>query len=892
VALKKGARLGPYEIVAPLGAGGMGEVYRARDSRLERSVAIKILPLELSSDPARRQRFQREAKIISSLNHPHICVLHDIGCQDDLDYLVMEYIDGETLADRLQRGALPVEQVLKFGIQIADALDKAHASGVIHRDLKPGNIMLTSSGAKLLDFGLAKPTAPVDAGITLTSASKQSPLTEQGVIIGTFQYMSPEQVEGNEADVRSDIFSLGTLLYEMVTGQKAFGGKSRLSVASAILEKEPEAIGTVKPLTPYALDHVIRRCLAKDREDRWQTARDVKLELQWIIDSKSLGAWAASGATPDAAPSRRKVLVWTAASGLLAAITGIAGWMLKPTPRPQVSRTVITLPPGQRLAELEEPALALSRDGTQLAYVAVQGDTQQIYLRSMDNPQARALPGTTGGTNPFFSPDGQWLGFFAGQKLKKVSVSGEAVFTLGDAAKPHGATWSSQGTIAFSSMQVAPLQQMPEAGGTATALTHFEKGEVSHRGPEFLPGGKAVLFSATRGSYNWNNAQVAVHSLETGERRNLVKEAAFPRYSPSGHLLFAQAGNLLAVPFDVTRLAVTGTAIPVVEGVMQSRTSGTAQYSISESGSLAYIAGGVLADQRRLVWVDRKGKEQAVDAPVRAYLFPRISPDGKLVASTIADETTQVWLYDLARETLTRLTFEGNQNYNAVWSPDGKMIAFQSRKESSTEIYQQKVDGSGGAERLTTNEMPFVPMSWSPDGKTLAFIEVNPESGFDLWVMPLQDRKPKLFLRTPFNESVARFSPDGHWLAYMSNESGRNEIYMQPYPGPGAKLQISIDGGTEPTWNPSGREMFFRDGNKMIAVDVTLQPTLVAGKPHVLFEGQFLSSPATTPNYDVSRDGQRFIMVKAAGAAEAPNQINVVFNWVEELKRLVPPGKN
>jgi serine/threonine-protein kinase len=422
-------------------------------------------------------------------------------------------------------------------------------------------------------------------------------------------------------------------------------------------------------------------------------------------------------------------------------------------------------------------------------------------------------------------------------------------------------------------------------------VTHFDRGEVSHRGPEFLPGGKALLFAATRGSYNWTNAQVSVQFLETGERRNLIKGAAFPHYASSGHLLYAQAGNLMAVPFDVQRLAITGTAAPVVENVLQSRTSGTAQYSVSASGSLVYVLGGVLADQRRLVWVDRSGKVQPLAAPVRAYLFPRIAPDGKRVAATIAEEATQVWVYDLARETLTRLTFEGDQNYNALWSPDGKMIAFQARRETSSEVYWQRADGSGGLERLATSELPFVPMSWSPDGQTLAFIEVNPDTGFDLWVMSVQERKPKLFLRTPFNESVPRFSPDGRWLAYMSNESGRNEIYMQPYPGPGAKLQISIDGGTEPTWNPSGRELFFRNGDKMMVADIVSQPSLSASKPRLLFEGQFLLSPATTPNYDVSRDGQRFLMVKADAASEGARQINVVFNWFEDLKRLVPPEK-
>jgi len=657
--LAAGTKLGPYEILSPLGAGGMGEVYRARDTRLERTVAIKILPTEVSSDPARKQRFQREAKIISSLNHPHICVLHDIGSQDGIDFLVMECIEGETLAGRLGKGPLPAEEVLKFGTQISDALDKAHRSGVIHRDLKPGNIMLTPAGAKLLDFGLAKPTAPFSSDVTLIGASKQSPITEQGVILGTFQYMSPEQVEGKEADARSDIFSLGSVLYEMVTGRRAFEGKSQLNLASAILEKEPAAISSIKPLTPPALDHLIRRCLAKDPEERWQTARDLKLELKWISESKLQGAWPAGISAQDVRPGGRRVLLWATVSVLVAAITGMAGWMLKPMPPQPVSRTVITLPPGQRLAGLEEPAVALSDDGKELAYVARQGDSQQIYLRSMDNPQARPIPGTEGGIDPFFSPDGQWVGFFADQKLKKVALTGGAVVTLADVVSPHGASWSSQGTIAFADTQVSPVLKVPEAGGTPQPLTHFAPGEVSHRGPEFLPGGKALLFVAARSSFNWSNAQIAVQSLSTGERRDLIK-GAFPRYAPSGHLLFAQGGNLLAVPFDARQLAITGTATPVVEGVLQSTTTGAAQYSISSTGSLVYVAGGLLADQRRLVWVSRAGKEQPVEAPVRAYLFPRLSPDGKHVAVGIAEEGTDIWSYDLARDTLTRLTFGGN----------------------------------------------------------------------------------------------------------------------------------------------------------------------------------------------------------------------------------------
>jgi serine/threonine-protein kinase len=871
----------------------MGEVYRARDTRLDRSVAIKILPAQFSSDPVRKQRFEREAKTISSLNHPHICTLHDVGSQDGVDYLVMECVEGETLAKRLEKGPLPLEQVLKFGMQIADALDKAHRSGVIHRDLKPGNIMLTPAGAKLLDFGLAKPTAPLTSVATLTAAVTQSsPMTEQGAIVGTFQYMSPEQIEGKELDGRSDIFSLGAVLYEMLTGQRAFPGKSQLSVASAILEKEPAPISTIKPLTPPALDHAIRRCLTKDPDERWQTARDLALELKWSTEGGSQVTSAPTGTAEGIRARWRGALLWGAVSLLLATVTGLAIWNLKPSPPRPVSRTVITLPPGQRLAALDQPAVALSPDGTHLAYVAVQGGTQQLYLRAMDSLEARPILGTEGAVGPFFSPDGQWLGFFAGTKLKKISVSGGTAQTLGDATLAHGESWSNQGTIAFSPGTASFLQQVSEAGGASQPLTRLAAGEVSHRWPEFLPGGKAFLFAASTSSFNWTNSQVAVQTLGTGERRNLIQGATHPRYASSGHLVYAQAGSLMAVPFDAQRLAVTGAAVPVVENVSHAPTAGVAQYSISATGSLVYIPGGVQANQCKPVWVSRNGAEQRTAAPERAYMFPRISPDGQRVAVGIAEHETQLWLYDFSREALTRFTFEGNVNLNAIWTPDGKRVAFQSSKEGPPNIYWQQADGSGGLERLTTSEYAHVPMSWSPDGQLLAFIEVNPSTQRDIWILRMSDRKAQPFLKTRFDESVPRFSTDGRWLAYASNESGRYEIYVQPYPGPGGKWQISTEGGTEPAWNHNGRELFYRSGNKMMAADIATQPSFAAGKPQTLFEGPYERSPATSPNYDVSPDGQRFFMLKPSEQeAAAPTQINIVLNWFEELKRRVPTDK-
>jgi eukaryotic-like serine/threonine-protein kinase len=897
MSIAPGTKLGPYEILAPLGAGGMGEVYRARDTRLDRTVAIKVLPPEFSANPDRRRRFEREAKTISRLNHPHICTLHDIGHQEGIDYLVLEYVEGETLAKKLEGGPLTTEAVLRYGIEIADALDKAHRQGMIHRDLKPGNIMLTKSGAKLLDFGLAKvlphPGGPLSATTPTAAPTASQPLTVEGALLGTLQYMSPEQLEGKEADARTDIFALGTVLYEMAVGRPAFHGKSTASLIAAILTSEPQPIATLQPIAPPALDRLVKTCLAKDRDDRWQTAHDVELELKWILEGGSLVTFPTTAPAKGIRALGRRALILSLGSLVSGAvIASLAVWSLKPTPPRPVTRTMITLPPGEQLAGMDQPAVALSPDGSYLVYVATRGGTQQLYLRTMDTLEARPILGTEGAINPFFSPDGQWLGFFAGGKLQKVSVSGGAPLTLSDAVAPLGASWSSQGMITFAPTTVSTLRQVSDAGGTPQPLTRLAKGEVSHRWPEFLPGGKAVLFGAGPTPASWTNAQVAVQSVGTGKRRDLIQAGTLPHYAPSGHLIYAQGGSLMAVPFDPQRLEVTGTAVPVVDGVLQSIITGAAQYSFSATGSLVYVPGGVQAAHRRLVWVSRNGAEQPLAAPARAYRGPRLSPDSRRVAVAIAEQETQVWVYDLARETLTRLTLEGNSNVNPAWTPDGKRIAFESNKEGPYNLFWQLADGSGGLERLITSEYISAPNSYSPDGQLLAFIEVNPTTRWDIWVLRLGDRKVQPFLRTSFNESAPGFSPDGRWLAYVSDESGRYEVYVQPYPGPGGKWLISTEGGTEPVWNPNGRELFYRNGDKMMAVEITTEPGFSPGKPKVLFEGKYVPTPGTFPNYDVAPDGQRFLMLKPSQSEEAaPTQINVVLNWFEELKRRAPIGK-
>ena len=897
--LKSGTKLGPYEILARIGAGGMGVVYRARDERLERDVAIKVLPVHLADRHELRERFEREARAIASLNHPHICTLHDVGHQDGTDYLVMEHLEGETLAQRLLKGSLPLNQVLQYATEIADALDKAHRKGVTHRDLKPGNIMLTKSGAKLLDFGLAKlrqETPP--ANVSLSKLSTEDGVTAQGTILGTLQYMAPEQLEAKQADARTDIFAFGVVVYEMATGKKAFEGKSQASLIAKILETDPPPMSSLQPMTPPALDRLVKKCLAKEPDKRWQAASDVCDELRWIAEGGSQVASVPTAQVKGIRERWRGALVWGVTSLLLAAVTGLAFWNRKPTSPHPVTRFTITLPPGQRLAGLERPVLALSPDGSQLAYVATSqaGGTQQIYLRAMDGMEARPIPGTEGAINPFFSPDGQWLGFFAGGKLKKISVNGGAALTLADAALPYGATWGNQGEIVIAGVG-SVLQQVSDQGGALHALSRLEPGESGHVWPEFLPGSRVVVFSVVNPTW-----EIAVQPIDTGERRILIRgqPGIMPRYAPSGHLIFAQADNLMAAPFDLERLQVKGGAVPVLQGVLESSLSiGSPQYSVSATGTLVYVPENAQGFQSRLVWVSRNGIEQALGAPARFYNQPRLSPNGRRVAVDVREnvESSQVWLYDLTRDTLARFTFEGT-NRHPVWTPDGRRIAFLSDREGAGRIFWQLADGSGRLERLTsataTTTTYDIPYSWSPDGQLLTFVRFTPTMEAEFWVAQVGDRKERRFLQIPSaDDGAPQFSPDGHWLAYASDESGRREIYVQAFPGPGGKWQISTDGGNEPQWNRNGRELFYRSGDKMMAVDISTQPSFTAGKPRQLFEGHYLTTirPFVRANYDVSPDGQRFLMLKPVEQEQpASTQINVVLNWSEELKRRVPAG--
>ena len=887
-----GTKLGTYEVTSHIGSGGMGEVYQAHDSKLGRDVAIKVLPEQFARDPERLARFQREAKMLAALNHPNIAAIYGLEQSGDTHYLVMELVPGETLRERVAGGRpVPVEEALTIAKQIAEALEAAHNSEkcIIHRDLKPANVKVTPEGrVKVLDFGLAKAFATD----TATEDPSNSPTlsmnpTMQGVIMGTAAYMSPEQARGKAVTKATDIFAFGAVLYELLTGRQAFQGDDVGDILATVVKTDPDW-SRLPESTPPAIHRLLLRCLRKDKRQRLQDATDARIEIEEAL----------SGAEPlvvQGVPAfgRRTLLVGAGCLVAGSIVAGFAIWNLKPTPAPPsalVSRSVFSLPAGDRLGRLDQPVVALSPDGSRMVYVAIRGSTQQLYLRSMDSFEAKPVPSTEGAAAPFFSPDSQWIGFFAEGKLKKISVNGGAAVVIGAAGGNTTAlsgTWGTGDNIVVQYLANGGLSEVSGAGGTPKLLKTSEKDEVSNRWPAFLPGGKVVLFTAGTSGI-WSSPQLALYRLDAGERRNLTSGTR-PYYSPTGHLLYAQGGTLMAVPFDLQRLTVGGTPVPVAEGVMQTISNGLAQYSVSENGTLAYVSGGIQGGQNTLVWVDRKGAEQPLPAPPHTYRSPRVSPDGKRVAVVLDDVGGQGWIYDIVRDTLTRLTFEAGGTSVLAWTRDGTRLAFNSG--GTLNLYWQAADGSGKAERLTTSENQQLPLSWTPDGQTLAYAELGPTTSWDAWVLRLSDRKAQPFLRTSFYEAAPSFSPDGHWLAYVSDESGRFEIYVQPYPGPGGKYQISTEGGTEPVWNRNGRELFFRSGGKMMAVDITTQPGFSAGKARMLFEGPYLALATTIPSYDVTPDGKRFLMLKASQETESTGQIHIVQNWFEELKRRVPATK-
>ena len=881
--LAAGTKLGPYEIVAPLGAGGMGEVYRARDTRLAREVAVKVLPQHLSENAEVRARFEREAKTVSSLNHAHICTLYDVGREGGTDYLVMELVEGETLAARLGRGPLGAGEVLKLGVQIADALDRAHRAGIVHRDLKPGNIMLTKSGAKLMDFGLARATGLAGpgsgSGVTVAALTQSptvaAPLTAEGTIVGTFQYMAPEQLEGKEADARSDLWALGCVLYEMATGTRAFEGKSQASLIGAIMGSEPAPLTRLSPLSPPGLEQVVRACLAKDAEERIQTAHDVKLQLQWI----AAGGSQAGVAAPVAARRRgRERLAWALAGVALAAAIALAaaGWMRRPPP-PVTMRFLAGVP--HTISVLGSPRV--SPDGRVVAFDAVDSTGRaQVWLRAINSFDAQPLAGTENAGRVFWSPDSRYLGFFADGKLKKIAIAGGPAQTVCDAPTGSDGSWGRAGVILFDGGPSDPIRRVPAAGGIATVAVPHDS--VSLGWPEFLPDGRHFLFNFVGSTQGTN--EVMVGALDAKPIRHLGIHGSRTEYSRAGYILYVSETSLMAQPFDAGRSAVAGEPFPVAERVGTGG-NGLAHFSVSDNDELVYSGGG--AARFRLTWLDRTGKEAGVIGEAADIQDPALSPDGSRIAVRQADPQTgnrDVWVVEPARGTATRFTFEAANDNVPIWSPDGGRLLFTSNRRGHFDLFQKASSGAGADESLLVSPNDKYPSDWSADGRYIAYQEFASQTKLDIMVLPtFGDHKPIPFLASSFNEAQGRFSPDGRWMAYASDESGKNEVYVQAFPGPGGKWQISTQGGSEPFWRADGKELLYLTPDfKLMSVEITPGATFAAGVPRELF--QMRAEPNGWTRYTLSRDGQR-ILVVAPEQNTAPTAVTVVLNWNAEVKR-------
>ncbi|MFN2386837.1 MAG: protein kinase, partial [Thermoanaerobaculia bacterium] len=877
--------------LSPLGAGGMGEVYRARDTRLGRTVALKVLRERLSADAELRQRFEREARTISQLSHPHICALYDVGHQDGTDYLVMEYLEGQTLAEKLARAPMSLEETLRCAIEVADALEKAHRQGIVHRDLKPGNVMLTKSGVKLLDFGLAKVLEPAAPATILTSLPTEMPLTEKGAILGTVQYMAPEQLEGKEVDARTDIFALGALLYEMATGRKAFTGASQASLISAIMTAEPKPVSESQPLTPPALDRVVKTCLAKDPDDRWQTAHDVKLELKWIAEG---GSQVGLPAPRVASPKSRERLLWLALGILaLAALLPWAARDRKVRPGDAAVTRFAVLPPDDasfRGGDLDP--VTISPDGRRLALLAMSEGRRRIWIRALDSLTAEPLAGTEGASHPFWSPDSRFIGFFADGKLKRLEVTGGPVQTLCDAPVGRGGTWNRDGVILFAPRQYGePLYRVSSSGGVPVPATRLEasRQENAHRWPIFLPDGRHFLYLVNISTRHPRNA-IYVGSLDSKETTPLVRADSNVAYSPTGHILFVRDRTLMAQRLDVERLQLAGEVVPVVERMPQALATSHSPFSVSQNGVLAYWTGDT---RKELVWFDSRGQRSgSLGIASDLEVAPALSPDERRVALARPDARVGqpvIWIVDVSRGITSRLTSSRFQENFPVWSSDGAELVFLSNRNGPEDLYRKKVAGAGNEELLYRSAVAHKhPLDWSRDGRFILYHTQQQQTGSDIMALPLfGDREPIPYLASEFEERYARFSPDARHVVYSSDESGVYEIYVQPFPGPGGKLQISPQGGVQPRWRSDGSEIFYvaRDGRMMAAPVSARSGSLSVGDPRPLFQTSILPEALTASSeYVVTADGQRFLV-----AVPPPETLvfpaTVVLNWAAQLDR-------
>ena len=947
--LNAGARLGPYEILEAIGAGGMGEVYRGRDTRLERTVALKVLAAGLATDVTSRERFEREAKAISSLNHPNICVLHDIGRDRPsgsdgpaVDFLVMEFLEGEALSARLTRGPsraarssspassgrplppMTVDEVLAIAIPVAAALDCAHRQGIVHRDLKPGNVMVLPNGTvKLLDFGLARLTQPVAADQTdgvghgtvsladLSMPTVSSPLTVKGTVLGTLQYMAPEQLEGKPVDARADIFAFGGMLYEILTGRRPFEGKSQASLIGAILDHQPPPVTAHQPLSPPILDNIVARCLEKNPDDRWQSARDLKRQLEWVAGHATSGVLPVAATAVPSSRSRSTFPIIAAILGGAAIAAAAVVWLLWPVaPTPSLAaRFAIELPEGQTFTRAGRHTVALSPDGSRLVYVA----NQQLNVRSMTELESVPIRGTekSDPAEPVFSPDGQWVAYWAGSEIRKIPIGGGTAVSLAPAGIPYGMSWSGDRILIGSSVPRG-IVEVPADGGPAKTLLELDakQAQLAHR-PALVQEGKAVMFTLRTGAGPWDDASIVVQDLASGERRVLVEGGTDAHILPTGHLVYAREGALLAVPFDEKRLATSGATVPIEHGVTQVATaaSGAAQWAWSQNGTLAFVPGGAFSEERTLVWVDRQGRVTSAAAPARAYATApsalRISPDGSRVALQVLTERTSnagaggstrapgadIWVWDVARAVLTRLTF-GGQVATPVWMPDSRRVCYL----RGMEIVCQAADGSGQAQSIAATEGSTALRSVTPDGTRLLLSEASTGTSEISMVTIGPPATKRLLLHNEFDESGAAMSPNGRWIAYVSNESGRTEVYVRPFPDVDqGRWQISTAGGVEPRWSRNGRELFFLTGGANLPWEVWSAAILdteglSVGRPALRASISNLSSNG----YDVAPDGRFLFHLPLAESAEGAAQserIVVVQHWFDELKARVPLHK-
>ena len=874
----------------------MGEVYRARDPRLGREVAIKVLPAGPVTDPERLQRFEQEARAAAALNHPNILAVYDIGRHEGAPYIVSELLDGETLRDRLA-GPLPGRKAVEYAVQIARGLAAAHEKRIVHRDLKPENIFVTADGrVKILDFGLAKLTQAEPAIAAMSALPTTPPHTQPGIVLGTIGYMSPEQVRGLTADHRSDIFAFGAVLYEMLSGRRAFQRETGVESMTAILNEDPLDLTPAERHIPPALVRIIQRCLEKPSSSRFQTATDLAFALE-----NAAGHSSTSAAVPATVagfsflrPSWRVVLVTALATAIA---TGVSVWVMSAgrsnaSPEPAI-RFALDLPPGINFGSRTfRLRVALSPDGSLLAYTPGEGVNTYLVLRRLDQLTDRRIDGTAGAYNPFFSHDGQWIGFFTFDgKLKKMSVSGGTIATIGDAVYGNGATWAADDTIIFAPNFNTGLFRVSAAGGTPQPWTSADraKKESGHAWPQILPDGDTVIFTIEDASKPFDDARIVAQSIRTGERRVLIDGGSFGRYLPTGHLLYARSNVLLAVPFELRSLSVTGPPVEVLPGVSFDAGVGASQFATSDVGRLVFLPVVPQKLRTRIVRVDRRGTAASIvdEAPYNPSRF-QLSPDGRQLAIGVTASNDDIWLLDLERGGRTRLTTEF-ENINPVWQADGKAMVFGSDRGGPFNLWILSLDGTGQPERLTTSASDQFPTSISSNGRLLAFQEFNSgATGYDLMVVPLdRERTPRELLKTRFNERGARFSPDDRYLAYVSDETGRSEVYVRAVSGEGGTLQVSLDGGTAPLWAPNGREIFFRNGNAVISADISLTPPIRVGRSRLLFTGNYGAASIDSPGYDVTPDGNAFIMVKPYDETVVSRMI-VIVNWFEELKRLAP----